>query len=88
MASFLLLFSPYFSEDEPRRHVCSSLRGSLENLDVKDIRGRLHFTVKRGEGSYGHFPNKTTVVFIDAVSFPFSFPRSHQRERDFTDFLC
>lgn len=40
----------------------------------------LHFTVKGGAGPYGHCPCKTIVVFIEAGSFPFSFPSSSQRE--------
>lgn len=80
------IISPYFSEDEPSRHICSSLRSWLEGLGVTDT---IVFTLycERGRRSLWSLPCKTIVVFIQAGSFPFSFPSSSQRERDFTNFL-
>lgn len=35
----ILSFPPYFSEDEPSRHICSFLRGWLESVGVIDTTG-------------------------------------------------
>lgn len=58
------------------RHVCPSLRGSLDSVGATDITGCLPFAVRRGPGSYGYFTYETNEVFIEAGSFPFSFPRA------------